>query len=62
MAGTGAGYATSPSVTGLNPTDAKAEGHPMHGAWVFDLLLLFVTAGITVLAFRQFETEREQNG
>lgn len=34
----------------------------MHGAWVFDLLLLFVTAGITVLAFRQFETEREQNG
>jgi hypothetical protein len=32
----------------------------MHGAWAFDLLLLLITGGITVLAFRQFETEREQ--
>jgi hypothetical protein len=31
----------------------------MHGAWVFDLVLLFFTGTATVLAFRQIVTERE---
>ncbi len=33
----------------------------MHGAWVFDLLLLFFTGTATVLAFRQIVTEQEEN-
>ncbi len=33
----------------------------MHGAWVFDLLLLVVTGAATVLAFRQLTVEREEN-
>jgi hypothetical protein len=33
----------------------------MHGAWVFDLVLLVVTAAATVLAFRQLTVERDEN-
>lgn len=33
----------------------------MHGAWAFDLLLMIVTTGVTVLAFRQFTTEHEES-
>lgn len=32
----------------------------MHGAWVFDLLLMFFTGGITVVAFRQLTGEQDQ--
>jgi hypothetical protein len=33
----------------------------MHGAWVFDLLLLVFTGAVTVLAFRQITMEREES-
>ncbi len=33
----------------------------MHGAWVFDLLLLVLTGGITVLAFRQIVLEQQED-
>jgi hypothetical protein len=31
----------------------------MHGAWAFDLLLLFFTGGVTVMAFRQIIAEQD---
>jgi hypothetical protein len=33
----------------------------MHGAWMFDLLLLVLTGGLTGLAFRQFTRENDPN-
>ena len=33
----------------------------MHGAWVFDLVLLVFTATVTVLAFRQITMERDES-
>ncbi len=30
----------------------------MHGAWLFDLLLLVFTGGVTVLAFRELTMEK----
>jgi hypothetical protein len=45
----------------LNRDDGWAEEHRMHGAWAFDLLLLLLTGGITVAAFRQFTMERDQS-
>ena len=32
----------------------------MHGAWVFDLLLLVFTGAITVKAFRQITMEQDE--
>jgi hypothetical protein len=48
-------------VTALNSDDQSAEGLTMHGAWAFDLLLMIVTTGVTVLAFRQLAIEHEEN-
>jgi hypothetical protein len=45
----------------LNRGDERVEEHPMHGAWAFDLLLLLLTGGITVVAFRQFTMEQDQS-
>jgi hypothetical protein len=33
----------------------------MHGAWMFDLLLLVLTGGLTGMAFRQFTSENDPN-
>ena len=33
----------------------------MHGAWVFDLLLLVFTGVATVVAFRQMTVEHEES-
>ena len=32
----------------------------MHGAWIFDLLLLVFTGSATVLAFRQITMEHDE--
>ena len=48
-------------MTALNPDDQRAEALSMHGAWAFDLLLLLLTGGITVVAFRQFTMEQDQS-
>jgi hypothetical protein len=33
----------------------------MHGAWAFDLLLVLVTGGTALLAFRQLALERKEH-
>ncbi|MGH9017305.1 MAG: hypothetical protein ACRDY1_06110 [Acidimicrobiales bacterium] len=48
-----------PSVTGLNEGPEQAEELLMHGAWIFDLLLLVFTGGVTVVAFRQLTLEQQ---
>jgi hypothetical protein len=32
----------------------------MHGAWAFDLIILFCTGGLTVVAFRQIVMDRRE--
>jgi hypothetical protein len=46
-------------VTQLNPGPESAEEPSMHGAWMFDLLLLVLTGGLTGMAFRQFTREND---
>jgi len=32
----------------------------MHGAWAFDLLLVFLAGGAALLAYRQTQLERDE--
>jgi len=44
----------------LNFGREQVEEPHMHGAWAFDLLLVFLAGGAALLAYRQTQLERDE--
>ena len=48
-------------MSALNRAARRADPSGMHGAWLFDLLLLLATGVTTILAFRQIVMEGDES-